>query len=77
MGARHASMSEGCVKMDFRLEWKNSIEMRIFFGAICAEVYEADFDVSQLVEHFTAMMISDQAYVCGCFSMVGGVRLGS
>ena len=40
-------------------------------------VCKADFDVSQLVEHFTAMMISDQAYVCVCFSMVGGVGLGS
>ena len=27
-------------------------------------MYEADFDVSQPVEHFTAMMISDEAYVC-------------
>ena len=50
--------------MDFRLEWKNSIEMRIRWGHLCWSVYEADFDVSQLVEHFTAMMISNQAYVC-------------
>ena len=39
-------------------------------------MYEADFDVSQLVQLYTAMMISDQAYVCGCLSMVvGGVGL--
>ena len=67
IGARHESMSGGCVKMDFRLEWKNSIEMRIRWGHLCWSVYEADFDVSQLVEHFTAMMmISVQAcaYMC-------------
>ena len=49
--------------------------MRIRWGHLCC-VYEADFDVSKLLEHFTAMMISDQAYVCVCFSMVGGVGLG-
>ena len=73
MGARHESMSEGCVKMDFRLERKKFHRDENSLGP----VYEEYFDVSKLLEHFTAMMIIDQAYVCVCFSMVvGGVGLG-
>ena len=77
MGARHESMSEGCVKMDLRLERKKFHRDENSLGPFVLCVYEADFDVTQLVEHFTAMMISDQAYVCVCFSLVGGVGLGS